>query len=202
MSANPSSSTAAPNSNTPNPDPPSTATRLRNFAIVVVAIFLSVAIVLGLRTETGVASLSEQAQASTPLEVALSNNKPTLMEFYANWCTTCQAMAPQMQQLKESYSDRVNFVMLNVDNTKWLPEVTEYNIDGIPHFVFIDRSGKALAQAIGEPPRTVLAENLDALIANHTSLPHDRITGQTSDFDPKGVPNSGSSDDPRSHGAG
>jgi thiol-disulfide isomerase/thioredoxin len=195
MSANPSDPTTAPNTTTPN-----TTTRLRNFAIAVVAIFLSVAIVLGLRTESGVASLTEQAQASTPLEVALSNDKPTLMEFYANWCTTCQAMAPQMQQLKESYADRINFVMLNVDNTKWLPEMTEYNVDGIPHFVFIDRSGKALAQVIGEPPRTVLAENLDALIANHTALPHDRITGPTSDFDPNVVPNPGSSDDPRSHG--
>ena len=46
-------------------------------------------------------------------------------------------MAPDIQQLKDSYAGRVNFVMLNVDNTKWLPEMLNYRVDGIPHFEFL-----------------------------------------------------------------
>ena len=96
--------------------------RLRNILIALAAIALSVAIFLGIQTESGVASLEVQAKNSTSLEVALSNNKPTLTEFYANWCTTCQSMAKDLGEMKKKYGDSVNFVMLNVDNSKWLPD--------------------------------------------------------------------------------
>lgn len=183
-----------------SPATPSTmASRLRNLLIVTVAVLLSVSVFFGWRTESGSASLSELAEAATPWDVALTNGKPTLMEFYANWCTTCQSMAPQMQELKTQYGDRINFAMLNVDNTKWLPEMTRYNVDGIPHFIFLDEEGKTVAQAIGEFPRTVMAENLDALLAGST-LPHTQVQGETSQLQQSPVapkPN----DDPRSHGA-
>jgi len=92
--------------NSPTPSPSSNssaanlAVRFRNLVIVLVAVILSVAIFLGLRTETGTATLSTIAESSVPLNVALTNDKPTLIEFYANWCTSCQAMAPDMAELK------------------------------------------------------------------------------------------------------
>ncbi|MEL6136424.1 MAG: thioredoxin family protein [Cyanobacteria bacterium J06628_6] len=175
------------------------AQRLRNFIVVLVAGVLGIALFLGLQTRTPSASLSELAETATPFDEALTNGKPTLVEFYANWCTSCQAMAPDLAQLKTEYADRVNFSMLNVDNTKWLPEMLSYRIDGIPHFVFLNAAGKDAGQAIGEIPKTLLAENLDALIAEST-LPHGSMQGQTSELEPQtGV--SGSTDDPRSHGA-
>lgn len=107
-----------------------------------VAIALSVALVLGLRTETTSATLAKLSDSSTPLEVAVSNGKPSLVEFYADWCTVCQKMAPDITQLETEYADKMNFVMLNVDNTKWLPEMLKYRVDGIPHFVFLSQQGK------------------------------------------------------------
>jgi thiol-disulfide isomerase/thioredoxin len=138
------------------------------------------------------------AESSIPLEEALSNGNPTLMEFYADWCTSCQAMAEDMAELKSNYGDRVNFVMLNVDNTKWLPEMLHYRVDGIPHFVFLDRHGDTLASTIGEQPRTIMAANLEALMADQT-LPYAQAKGRVSGLeaiDPNSRP-----DDPRSHGS-
>ncbi|MGK7877936.1 MAG: thioredoxin family protein [Xenococcaceae cyanobacterium] len=176
------------------------ASRVRNILIALAAIALSVAIFLGIQTKTGSVSLEAQAQKSTPLEVALNNSKPTLTEFYANWCTTCQAMAKDLAELKKQYAQEVNFVMLNVDNTKWLPEILRYRVDGIPHFVFLDREGQAIAETIGEQPRSVLEADLDALVAN-LPLPYTYSTGQVSEFDaPVGAPKD-TQDDPRSHSA-
>lgn len=174
------------------------ATRLRNFVIVLVAVLLSAAVFLGLQTGTNTASLAAMAESSMPLEEALSNGKPTLMEFYADWCTSCQAMAQDMDELKTEYGDRVNFVMLNVDNTKWLPEMLHYRVDGIPHFVFLDRTGETLASTIGEQPRTIMAANLEALMTEH-SLPYAQAKGRISGLD--ATTPSSRPDDPRSHGS-
>jgi len=175
------------------------AQKLRNFFVVVVAAVLGIALFLGLQTRTPSASLSDLAEAATPLDQALANGKPTLVEFYANWCTSCQAMAPDIEAIETQYADRVNFSMLNVDNTKWLPEMLSYRVDGIPHFVFLNAQGEDQGQAIGEIPKALLAQNLDALIAGDT-LPNARAQGQVSELEaPKGL--AGSSDDPRSHGA-
>jgi thiol-disulfide isomerase/thioredoxin len=170
--------------------------RMRNFAIVMIAIVLAIALVLGIRAQNFTDSLETQANQATPIDLALKNEKPTLMEFYANWCTSCQAMAPDLAAIKTQFADRVNFSMLNVDNTKWLPEVTKYRVDGIPHFVFFDSHGQVLAQAIGEQPRQILAAKLADLVAG-TALSTTTATGEVSKFTPKVVP---TKDDPRAHG--
>ncbi len=173
--------------------------RLRNFLIVSVAVVLSVALFLGLRSETSSVSLANLEKDSTPLEVALSNGKPSLIEFYANWCTVCQKMAPDIATLETEYADKMNFVMLNVDNSKWLPEMLQYRVDGIPHFVFLDKSAVAQAETIGDQPRKIMGSNLEALIAG-SSLPYAQANGRASQFSTDLAP-TGSNEDPRSHGS-
>ena len=173
---------------------------LRNLLVAITAVSLSIALFFGLQTEVSSSSLDSQVKASTPLDVALANGKPSLTEFYADWCTSCQAMAGDLAEIKQKYGQDVNFVMLNVDNTKWLPEILRYRVDGIPHFVFMDRSGEAIAETIGEQPRPILEADLDALIANNP-LPYTYSTGQVSQFNAPVSAASSNSEDPRSHGA-
>ena len=174
------------------------ASRVRNILIALAAIALSVTLFLGMQSSTSAVSLEAQAEKSIPLEVALGNGKPTLTEFYANWCTSCQAMAKDLAQIKKQYANSVNFVMLNVDNSKWLPEILRYRVDGIPHFVFFDRQGEAIAETIGEQPRPVMEANLNALVAN-LPLPYTYTTGQMSNFNAPVAPSKAGQDDPRSH---
>ena len=178
-----------------------TAPKIRNAIIALVAIALSTLIALGVRSPARANALDAMAKTATPYEIAFSNEKPTLVEFYANWCSACKSMAPELQALKAEYTDRVNFVMLNVDNDKWLPEVTHYKVDGIPHFLYLNAASEVQGSAIGEQPRLVVSENLQALIDN-TELPHAQtIPGQTSDYQPPTTAVTPNTDDPRSHGA-
>lgn len=177
----------------------STNNSVRNLFIAIAAVVLSVALFLGLQTENNTSSLESQAKQAIALEVALTNHKPTLTEFYANWCTSCQAMAGDMGQIKQSYGDRVNFVMLNVDNTKWLPEMMRYRVDGIPHFLFMNAQGEAIAASIGEQPKRILEANLDALLANE-AIPYANQQGEISSVEAK-VTVTNDISDPRSHGA-
>ncbi|AFZ35161.1 Thioredoxin domain-containing protein [Stanieria cyanosphaera PCC 7437] len=184
----------------PNPSESPTNNRFRNILLALVAIALGISLFFSSQTQTSANSLETQAQQSTALEVALSNGKPTLTEFYADWCNTCQAMAEDLAAVKQKYQDSVNFVMLNVDNTKWLPEILRYQVDGIPHFVFINQTGEAIAEAIGEQPRPILEANLDALIAQN-ALPYANSTGQVSQVERSISAAKNSKDDPRSHSA-
>ena len=193
----------SPNS-TPTPTPKNSeinaAARVRNLLIVLAAIALSVSIFLGVRTQTPSSSLTEMAKASAPLQTALTNGKPTLIEFYADWCGSCQAMAKDLSAIKQKYAEPMNFVMLNVDNDKWLPEITKYRVDGIPHFVYLNDKGSSVAETIGETPRSIMEDNLEALIAGKP-LPHVQASGQVSDFTPPTGPVKTSSSDPRAHGS-
>jgi thioredoxin-like negative regulator of GroEL len=108
-------------------------------------------------------------------------------------------LSGDLAKLKQKYADKLNFVMLNVDNTKWLPEILHYRVDGIPHFVFLNSQGDTIAENIGEIPREIMSANLQSLIAD-LPLPYTQTNGQFSEFKAPVSPTKTSSDDPRSHG--
>ncbi|MGB0564397.1 MAG: thioredoxin domain-containing protein [Spirulinaceae cyanobacterium] len=171
---------------------------VRNSLIAVAAIALGVTLFFAVAQPSRSSSLSAQAETAIPLETALANTNPTLIEFYANWCTSCQAMAADMETLRATHPDDLNFVMLNVDNPNWLPELLRYGVDGIPHLIYLDAEGNTVGQAVGEQPLTILMADASALVAGE-SLPYAEAVGTASDFAPPTA--SPASSDPRSHGA-
>jgi len=74
-----------------------------------------------------------------------------------------------------------------------------YRVDGIPHFLFMDVQGEAIAEAIGEQPKSILEADLDALIANN-SIPYANKRGAISQVEAK-VTVTDDTTDTRSHGA-
>lgn len=91
----------------------------------------------------------------------------------------------------------MNFVMLNVDNTKWEQELDEFGVEGIPHFAFLDRDGNEEGNIVGRLPRQFLLENVDALAHGEPSIPHANVVGQFSSAESRKVKQVV---DPRAHG--
>ncbi|KAK8627660.1 hypothetical protein V6N13_135265 [Hibiscus sabdariffa] len=84
-------------------------------------------------------SLKDLSAAVVSYEEALSNGKPTVVELYADWCEVCLELVLDIYKVEQQHRDRVNFVMLNVDNTKWEQKLDEFGVKGILYFAFLDK---------------------------------------------------------------
>jgi len=113
---------------------------------------------------SGLAALREMSAQSVPLERALSNGRPTLIEFYADWCTSCQALAPTISQFHEQYGSQVNFVMLNVDQPQWQQQLQQYQVRGVPQFFFIRSDRTVIKTLVGAVPQPILSSWFEKLL--------------------------------------
>ena len=82
--------------------------------------------------------LKSFGELSVDPEIAFKNNKPTFLEFYAEWCEVCKEMAPKVSALKNEYEKDINFVFLNVDNQKWENYIRKFGVNGIPQVNLFD----------------------------------------------------------------
>ena len=71
--------------------------------------------------------LKSFGELSVDPEIAFTNDKPTFLEFYAEWCEVCKEMAPKVADIKKEYERDINFVFLNVDNPKWEKYIRNFN---------------------------------------------------------------------------
>lgn len=112
---------------------------------------------------TGLVELKQLAKQTLPYQTALKNQKPTLIEFYADWCTTCQAMAPTIKVLHDSQASQINFVMLNIDDPQWSEQIQQYKVNGVPQFTLLSSQGIPQKTLYGKVPKTILANLLQQL---------------------------------------
>ena len=94
--------------------------------------------------------LKSFGELSVDPEVAFRINKPTFLEFYAEWCEVCKEMAPQVSAFKDEYEKDINFVFLNVDNQKWGNYIEKFAVNGIPQVILFDKKGNLISTFVGK----------------------------------------------------
>jgi thiol:disulfide interchange protein len=148
------------------------------------------------------ASLERLARRSPELPVALANGRPTLVEFYADWCEACRAMAPAMEELEHRHEGEIDVVLLNVDNPRWQGEIERYGVNGIPQLELFDASGADAGRSLGA--RTAMElEALTTALVSGSPLPQLAGVGAISPLTATGAEAaaaSGPAAGPRSHG--
>ena len=107
--------------------------------------------------------LKKFGELSVDPEIAFKNNKPTFLEFYAEWCEVCKEMAPKISVLKEEYERDINFVFLNVDNQKWDNYIRKFEVNGIPQVNLFDRKGNLISTFIGKQKELTIRNSIDQL---------------------------------------
>ncbi len=107
--------------------------------------------------------LKSFGELSVDPEIAFKNNKPTFLEFYAEWCEVCKEMAPKVSALKEEYEKDINFVFLNVDNQKWENYIRKFDVNGIPQINLFDRKGNLKSTFIGKQEEIKIKNSIDHL---------------------------------------
>jgi len=107
--------------------------------------------------------LKSFGELSVDPEIAFTNNKPTFLEFYAEWCEVCKEMAPQVSAFKDQYEKDINFVFLNVDNKKWGNYIQKFAVNGIPQVNLFDEKGNLISTFIGKQDEIKIRKSINNL---------------------------------------
>lgn len=91
----------------------------------------------------------------------LQSTKPVLVDFWAEWCGPCRAVAPILEEISNEYADKIKIVKVNSDENSAI--AIKYGITSIPTLnVFV--GGEVVKSIIGAKPKPMLLKDLEPFI--------------------------------------
>jgi thioredoxin 1 len=87
----------------------------------------------------------------------LKNDKPVLVDYWAEWCGPCKMVAPVLEAIAEEHGDKLEIVKLNVDDN---PQVTQkYGILNIPT-LGVFKNGEVVKELVGARSKSALLREI------------------------------------------
>jgi thioredoxin 1 len=87
----------------------------------------------------------------------LESKQAVVVDFWAEWCGPCHAVAPVLDQIAQERSGELRVAKVNIDEEPALAQ--RYGVMSIPTIILF-REGKPAARAVGAQPKGMLERNL------------------------------------------
>lgn len=88
----------------------------------------------------------------------LKSSTPVLVDFWAEWCGPCRALAPKLEEVAQELGTKVKIVKVNVDENEEIPR--RYGIRGIPAMLLF-KGGQEIGQLVGNHPKDAIVDFLN-----------------------------------------
>jgi thioredoxin 1 len=93
-------------------------------------------------------------------EEVLQSDKPVIVDFWAEWCGPCHAVAPVLDRIVDERNGDLKLVKVNIDEQPALSQ--RYGVQSIPTMILF-KDGEPAAAAIGAQPKPALERALGLL---------------------------------------
>ncbi len=105
--------------------------------------------------------MANSVTESTFDEEVTKSETPVIVDFWAEWCGPCHAVAPVLDKIVEERGGEVKLVKVNIDEERALAE--RYGIASIPTMILF-RDGEPAAAALGAQPKGSLERSLGLVV--------------------------------------
>lgn len=92
----------------------------------------------------------------------LQSKEPLLVDFWADWCAPCKAIAPSLEELGGSYAGRATISKLDVDANAG--SALRYGVKAIPTLILF-KEGRERERLVGAQPKQAITDLLDRYAA-------------------------------------
>ena len=119
----------------------------KSILITVIFILFAIPFVKGSFLQPSQSAYGSGSSTFTTYEMAIKDNKPTVILFYTDWCTYCRRFIPKFNSVAASNSDKFNFVKINIEKPqKNIAIANQYGIRSIPTVYIVDSRYKIKKQ--------------------------------------------------------
>ena len=98
---------------------------------------------------------------ANPKEWKYLGDKPCIIDFYADWCGPCKAVAPILEELAKTYDGQIYVYKINTDEQQELAGA--FGIRSIPSLLFVPMDGKP-QMSVGALPKAQMVEAIDNIL--------------------------------------
>lgn len=102
------------------------------------------------------ANIGQASDASFDSDV-LKGNEPVLVDFWAEWCGPCKALAPKLEEIAGEMTGKAKIVKVDVDANP--DTASKYGVRGIPTLVLF-KGGKEVGRLVGNQPKDAIVNLL------------------------------------------